>query len=97
VNPFGAEKTGAYRLLYPVQHHYDSYSLSPSTSLEIFVHTHSAIDTASVEKTGLTIRDVRYATLLDHLYHAAYAAGAESSDGGLDPGLDEEVVERLLS
>ena len=95
---FGAEGTGAYQLVrYPGQHHYDSYSLSPSNSLEIFVHTHSAIDAASVQKPGVTIRDVRYATLLDHLYYAAYAAGAVSGDLGPDTGLDDEVIGRLLS
>ncbi|KAF6763316.1 hypothetical protein DFP72DRAFT_841424 [Ephemerocybe angulata] len=64
-------------------HHYDSYSMAPlkasgsdfstasPVSLTFFVQTHSAISEGD-KKPGVTIRDVRYAVLLEHLYHSAY-------------------------
>ena len=88
------------------QHHYDSYSLTPTgadgsfqvsapTSLTVFVQTHSAKNSSSVQKPGITIRDVRYATLLDHLYYSLYALDVgQPRVGG---ALEDNIKKRLLS
>ncbi|KAJ3496219.1 hypothetical protein NMY22_g19841 [Coprinellus aureogranulatus] len=72
-------------------HHHDSYSLSPSHSLTVFVHTHSAINAASVQRPALTMRDIRYAILLDHLYLLSHAGRQGfGSDCGLDQAPEDE-------
>jgi len=84
-----------------MQHHYDSYSISPESftkppaSLTLFVHTHSAKDATGNATAGLTMRDVRWAILADHLYHTKYPAGA--SEGVQGPSLSEAEIERLVS
>ncbi|KAJ2936796.1 hypothetical protein H1R20_g310, partial [Candolleomyces eurysporus] len=87
-------------------HHYDSYSLTPTSadgafqlsspaSLTLFVQTHSAMNSSSVQRPGITIRDVRYTTLLDHLYYSSYASVPEQPRiGGT---LEESIKKRLLS
>ncbi|TFK21897.1 hypothetical protein FA15DRAFT_696071 [Coprinopsis marcescibilis] len=83
-------------------HHYDSYTIT-SNELALFVQTHSAkkprhfvggSTTEWVPTVGITVRDIRYAILLEHLYRLQDTNAV--TDPPHTPYTDQLMIDRLL-
>ncbi|KAG2001897.1 hypothetical protein CC2G_009510 [Coprinopsis cinerea AmutBmut pab1-1] len=90
-------------------HHFDDYLVLPSedgssSELTLYVQTHSgkkparpsSSDIEWIETPGLTIRDVRYAILLEHLYISHFSDPSQLPAFENTAGLSSEVIEKLL-